>query len=272
MRAEQRSLTGTIIAVVQSGTEGAAAEALASLSAVSGVQPVIISLGDNPEAPRTAQLGATVIEGLPPRYLDNAVASLRVSSLPAAVWWRTGDPQALEDLAALVDRIVLDLDDPAEAWARVPALASHVAVSDIRWARLTRWRDLMAQFFEVPEVRRATYSRFEIRGADRHDAALLAGWLKSRLPGGADLDVDHQADAGPKLASIELSGPEARLSVRLLPNGTCLETVVAVQDGSPVSRVVARGDDRLPALLGEELRVRSRDLAFEDAVRAAEPS
>ena len=272
MRAEQRSLTGTIIAVVQSGTEGAAAEALASLSAVSGVQPVIISLGDNPEAPRTTQLGATVIEGLPPRYLDNAVASLRVSSLPAAVWWRTGDPQALEDLAALVDRIVLDLEDPVEAWARVPALASHVAVSDIRWARLTRWRDLMAQFFEVPEVRRATYSRVEIRGADRHDAALLAGWLKSRLPGGADLDVDHQADAGPKLASIELSGPEARLSVRLLPNGTCLETVVAVQDGSPVSRVVARGDDRLPALLGEELRVRSRDLAFEDAVRAAEPS
>jgi hypothetical protein len=266
----QRSLTGTIIAVVPPGTEGAAAETLASLSAVSGVQPVIISLGDNPAAPRTEHRGATVIEGLRSRYLDNAVASLRVSSLPAAVWWRTGGPQALEDLAALVDRIVLDLDDPAEAWARVPALASHAAVSDIRWARLTRWRDLLAQFFEVPEVRSTTYSRVDIRGADRHDAALLAGWLKSRLPGGPSFDVDHRSDAGPKLASIELSGPEARISVRLLPNGTCLETVVTVREGPPISRVVARGDDRLPALLGEELRVRSRDLAFEDAVRAAE--
>jgi len=269
---DQRSLTATVIAVVRPEAEHETVETLASLSNVSGVRPIIISLGDSPEAPRKDHRGATVIEGLPLRYLDNAVASLRLSSLPAAVWWRTGDPQALEDLAALVDRIVLDLDDPSEAWARVPRIAPRASVSDIRWARLTRWRDLVAQFFDVPEVRRAAYTQLAIDGSDRHDAALLAGWLKSRLPGGAGLDVVHRRDAGAKLTSIELSGPEARLSVRLLPNGACLETVVELRAAQPTSRVVARGDDRLPALLGEELRVRSRDLAFEDAVREAERS
>jgi hypothetical protein len=66
-----------------------------------------------------------------------------------------------------------------------------------------------------------------------------------------------------------LSGPEGAVSVRLLANGTCLETAVEMAAGPSSSRVVTLGDQQLAALLGEELRVRSRDHAFEDAVREA---
>jgi hypothetical protein len=269
---DQRSLTATVIAIVSPGVLAETAGTLASLSRGAGVRPVIISIGDDPEAPRRDEDGATVIEGLLPRYLDKAVASVRLSSLPAAAWWRAGDPRTLRDLAALVDRVVLDLEDPAEAWTMVPAIARLAPVSDIRWARLTRWRDLVAQFFDVPDVREATYDRLAIAGADVHDAALLAGWLKSRLPGGRGIDVVHDRRGGARLGAVELSGPAGRLAVRLLPNGTCLETLVDLHEGPATSRVVARGDDHLAALLGEELRVRSRDLAFEDAVRGTERS
>jgi hypothetical protein len=269
MSRDQRSLTATVIAIVSPDLFAETAATLASLSGGASVRPLIISLGDDPGAPRRDENGATVIEGLPARYLDNAVASLRLSSLPAAAWYRAGDPGALQDLAKLVDRIVLDLEHPAAAWALVPAIAPLAPVSDIRWARLTRWRELVAQFFEAPEVRSMTWERLSVTGADAHDAALLAGWLRSRLPGGAGLEVVHHRRAAARLESVELSGTAGRLSVRLLPSGTCLETLVDLRDARATSRAVSRGDDHLATLLGDELRVRSRDLAFEDAARAA---
>jgi glucose-6-phosphate dehydrogenase assembly protein OpcA len=269
--ASQRARIATIIAIVTPESQAEAAAALSALCRHGAVLPVIISLGNTPDPPRGERDGAVVIDGLVPRYLDNAVASLRLSSLPAMVWWRAGDPAVLQTLAVLVDRVVLDLDDPAPGWALVPSLAPLAPVSDIRWARLTRWRDLLAQFFDVPEVRAVRYDRLSIAGSDVHDARLLGGWLKSRLPDGGGLEVTYRAGAA-RLEAVELAGDGVRLAVRLVRGGGCLETTVDLGDGRSSSRVVARGDDGLAALLGQELRVRARDLAFEDAVREGERS
>ena len=51
-------------------------------------------------------------------YLNNAVAALRLSSLPTAVWWRGGNPEMLEGVANLADRMILDAEEPADVWAR----------------------------------------------------------------------------------------------------------------------------------------------------------
>jgi hypothetical protein len=59
------------------------------------------------------------------------------------------------------------------------------------------------------------------------------------------------------------------LSLRLLPNNVCIETVVTLPATAPASRVVSAGDQKLAAVMGEEVRVRSRDKAFEDAIAAA---
>ncbi len=49
---------------------------------------------------------------------------------------------------------------------------------------------------------------------------------------------------------------------------TCLETAVSVRGHTGVSRVVPLGAQSVTALLNEELRIRSRDIAFERAVHA----
>ena len=270
MTGRERALTATVVAIVSPDSREEACATLSALSHGAGVRPVIISLGLDTEPPRREENGGIVIDGLVPKYLDNAVAALRLSSLPAIAWWRAEEMSVLGALTRLVDRVVLDLPDPSVAWRLVPELAVHAPVSDIRWARLTRWRDLVAQFFDVPEVRAGRWTALTISGSDAFDARLIAGWLQSRLPGGRETVMVHQRAPGERLQSIELSGETGRLLVRLFPNGTCIETAADLRSGHVESRVVTRGDERLPVLLGQELRVRSRDLAFEDAVRELE--
>ena len=95
---------------------------------------------------------AIAIAGLAPRYLNNAVAALRLSSLPAVVWWRGGSIEALDGLANLADRLVLDTVDPDAAWARADTLFERTALTDLRWTALTRWRAALAHLFDLPQV------------------------------------------------------------------------------------------------------------------------
>jgi len=266
-----RTLTATVVAVVTPPARSGVLDALASLSTVSSIRPIVVTLGDAREAERREEQGAIVLDGLLPRYLNNAVASLRLSSLPTLAWWRAGEPQGLQDLAVLVDRIVMDLDDPSASWAAVPEIARMASVSDLRWGRLTRWRDLFAQFFDMPDVQDSgmAFKRLEIIGTDEYDARLFGGWMRARLPQGPGLEILRRSGGDARLRSARLSGPQGSLSVRLLPNGTCLETAAEMATGRWTSRVVALGDHGLASLLGEELRVRSRDVAFEEAAHEA---
>ena len=271
MKASAPSFAGTLVAIVSEETRTEAVESLSQLS-TGAVRTVLISLGDRADAAPHEEGGAVAIEGLLPQYLNNAVASLRLSSLPTVAWWRAGDPRILPEVAALVDRLIIDVEDPSSCWPFVPTLAPLSSVSELRWARLTRWRDLVAQFFDMPEVP-ATADAFgglEIVGRDRFDARLFAGWLKARFPGGDRLQLEFRDGGAAPLETVTLSGQAGSLEVRLLPNGNCLQTSLRLGREEMSTRVVALGDQRAPALLREELRVRSRDLAFEEAVREAE--
>lgn len=267
--AHGRTFAGTLVAIVTGATRESAAETLSQLSS-SAVRTVLISLGDRHDAAPREESGAILIEDLLPRYLNNAIAYARLSSMPTAAWWRAGDPGILPEVAALVDRLVIDVADPSPCWPYVAEVSRLTSVSELRWARLTRWRDLFAQFFDLPEVASSPemWERVETVAGDQYDARLMAGWLRSRLPRGDRIQVTQRPGSAP-LDSVALSGPNGTLQVRLLPNRTCLETSVRL-DGRVETRVVPLGDQRPLALLGEELRVRSRDRAYEDAVREAE--
>jgi glucose-6-phosphate dehydrogenase assembly protein OpcA len=213
-----------------------------------------------------------VLEGLRVEYLDNALASLRLSSLPTLVWWReahTGD--RLARVAALADRLVLDLEDPAEVWNQVASLLAQTAVSDLRWTRLTRWRALMANFFDLPHVQAAAagFERLRVAGADPHAARLFAAWLSAELRWNGRVGVEiARAPEGAAIEAVTLEGATQVLDLRLVPGRTCVRTSVRLEGPEEAVRVVSLGDQRLPALIGEELRVRSRDLAFERALGA----
>ena len=88
--------------------------------------------------------------------LPGAVRSLLEADLPHVLWW-TSDPRKhpalVHDLAQSCSRLVLDLSDRCtDAGAlRVGLDESHGTSShDSVWFGLTRWRELVAQFFDGP--------------------------------------------------------------------------------------------------------------------------
>jgi len=270
-RAPGRALIATIVVVGPHQRLAEAADAVEEGAPI-GVRAILISDGANP-APTIRVMGhAVALEELRPDYLNNAVAALRLSSLPTAVWWRGGNPEMFEGVANLADRVILDAEEPADIWARALPLAEHTAISDFRWARLTRWRALMAQFFDIPAVRdaAASFNRLVIEGGDRCSAQLYAGWLSSSLQWSSDVAIDLRTVPGsPSIQRIELSDGDQCLTLRLGQSGRCIEASARVGEYTEKSRVVSLGDQCLTNIICEELRIRSRDLAFERAVAAA---
>jgi glucose-6-phosphate dehydrogenase assembly protein OpcA len=167
---------------------------------------------------------------------DERVASvvipLLVPDLPVFLWW-TGTPPSdarhLDDLVGLADRLIVDSADFARPDRTLPEIASlsrlHVGITDLNWARLTPWRELVAQFFDVPSWRPFLDGVTGIRvgfavdmdGRDIHpsQALLLLGWLASRL-GWRPVEALAPAEAGGVLFRMK-RGDGVPIMVRLRP-------------------------------------------------------
>ena len=170
----------------------------------------------------------------------SVVQPLLLPDLPAFLRWRGMPPFGeahFEGLVDVVDRLIVDStewpDLPA-SYASLNEIFDRVAVSDIAWARTSRWRPHLATLW--PEI--ANVKRLRVTGTAAQ-AHLLAGWMRSRL--GHAVELEHeQAD---RLEGVELDGEPAPFP-----------------PGDPPS-----GAD----LLSEELDQFDRDRIYEDAVRAA---
>lgn len=266
-----RALVATVVAVGPTDRLGAAAEALQALGDAGTVRGILISEGDNAAPPARVAGNTVALHGLKPAFFNNAVAALRLSSLPTLVWWRGGRPDTLDGLAELAERIVLDDDAPEPIWLRAAGLFEECAFSDLRWARLTQWRALMAHFFDIPEVLAAAadFSRLTISASDRMSARLFAAWLDSSIELQDDFTVElTDGSAAAPIEEIRLGDHDHQqeLVVRLAGHRTCLETEVSVKGHRSASRLVSLQDQTLTGLLTEELRIRARDAAFERAL------
>jgi glucose-6-phosphate dehydrogenase assembly protein OpcA len=163
---------------------------------------------------------------------------------------------------------------PWPLWALTPPLFEHTVLTDIRWARLTRWRAALAHFFDLPAVRETstTFSGLSNRrGGSRRVAALFAGWLDAAF-GWRGRIVPEVTDAASARADRinETRGPVVPHRAVHPSDSTCLSTEGKVGSELGRLRVVSLGDQTLSTLLAEELRVRARDIAFERAVSAAD--
>jgi glucose-6-phosphate dehydrogenase assembly protein OpcA len=107
-------------------------------------------------------------------------------------------------------------------------------VSDIAWARTSRWRPQLASLWPgIGGVRRLRVSGTEAQ------AHLLGSWLRSRL--GREIELEH--DPSDRLVGVEIDGEPAPFPP---------------------------GDPPPPAeLLSDELDRFGRDRIYEEAVRAA---
>jgi glucose-6-phosphate dehydrogenase assembly protein OpcA len=170
----------------------------------------------------------------------SVVEPLLLPDLPAFLRWRGLPPfgeSQFEGLVDVVDRLIVDStewpDLPAD-YGRLPEIFDRVAVSDIAWARTSRWRPQLASLWPgIAEVK-----RIRVTGTAAQ-AYLLGGWLRSRLRH----PVEIEYDPSDRLVGVELDGEAAPFP-----------------PGDPPS-----GSD----LLSEELDKFGRDRVYEDAVRAA---
>jgi len=278
-RGPARALTATVIVVGKPERLIDAADALEQLGEAGGVRAILISEGEHTAPVARVTENAIAISGLAPRYLNNALAALRLSSLPALVWWRGGSVEALDDLASLADRLVLDVVDPEAVWARADTLFERTALTDLRWPCLTRWRAAFAHLFDLAHVRDGAGSirSLTIDATDTFAARLFAGWLKSRLRWTSAVRIEIRrvkhanGGAATPLNRVELAGDAFTISLGVPAGRACLEASVssAVAGAEPTTRVVLLGDGTLTSLIGEELGLRTRDLAFEQALVTA---
>jgi glucose-6-phosphate dehydrogenase assembly protein OpcA len=270
-RAPARSLIATVIVVGPPDRLIPAAEALEQLGDV-GVRAILISEGTQSEPHARVTENAVAVSGLAPKYLNNAVAALRLSSLPAAVWWRGGSIEAFGDLAYLADRLIMDVPQPDELWTAGVGVLERTALTDLRWAALTRWRAALAHLFDLPNVRRgaAALKRVCIATADRPSGRLFGGWLKSSLPWppAATLELQPSTEPHPTtpLECVTLDCGDITVRLKLRDDHTCFEATAGT---SETERIVPMSESSLASLINEELGVRTRDVAFERALIAA---
>jgi glucose-6-phosphate dehydrogenase assembly protein OpcA len=248
--------------------------------------------------------------------LLSVVVPLLVPDLPVFAWWTETPPigqRHFEEVVSLADRLLVDSADFARPDATLAELArlcvvgpKHCALTDLNWARLTAWRELLTQFFDVPAWRgllpaidgvRVSFA-VDADGREIHpsQALLFIGWLASRL-GWQPLERLAPSEAGGLLFGMRRADG-AKVRVRVRPRfergmgegditGVRLEGVreghrsefrihcdgrryaslTVSQDGAPAAeRIVPLPPTDVVELLGEELTILASDRIYEQAL------
>jgi glucose-6-phosphate dehydrogenase assembly protein OpcA len=167
------------------------------------------------------------------RRLPNAILPLLLADLPVVLWW-PGEPPlrdpVLYDLLEPAYRFVVDTSQGAHLERYLGGLNTlrHrpgllVDMVDLNWERLVPWRELIAQFWDVPGWRNALkgLDRVEIDLArppggrsNRSQALLIAGWLASRL-GWTPQRIERLKDGYDLTA--RRPGGQVRFQIRISP-------------------------------------------------------
>jgi len=134
--------------------------------------------------------------------LPSAALPLLVSDLSTFLWWRDAlrsTDKVSSTLTEAAHRLVIDsaeFADPLRELLEIDKVfaqegAEECGISDLNWARLTWWRSLLADFYDVPAYQplleqidqvQIDYVAPELAPTQvAPQALLIAGWLASRL-------------------------------------------------------------------------------------------
>ena len=186
--------------------------------------------------------------------LDTLVMALLLPDAPIVTWWPENAPGSpVHDvLGSMSQRRITDSAACADPLATLKRLRRGYASgdSDFAWARLTRWRGLVASAYEVPPISMPT--KVQVAGTvDNPSVVLMAGWLEHAL--GVEAEVLPPPNEESDFAGVH--------SVRLVREDGTIE-LTRVDDESIVMKLP--GDDTgqhvtmprrtLAELITEELR------------------
>ncbi len=199
--------------------------------------------------------------------LAPVVLPLAAPDLPVIVWLRSArllDAPEFQPIAKLASKIIVDsetFDSPAAAiHALAAARARGVVMGDLAWARLTPWREMVAQFFDHPEflarLDGLSRVRAEFGDSDETSARYLAAWVAGAVGKTAQLEIARAQEL-----ALELEGPAIQLRMQRQGDQVTLKT-----DGQTLSRNLPKAGDYFP--LREELGLVRHDPVFERTLAA----
>src|SRR5215469_4294266 len=93
---------------------------------------------------------------------SSIIQSLLKPDLPVYLWWVGDLPKDVSIFARLIpssSRVIIDSNDFTSPEERIQTLSEILqntpdcALSDLNWGRITPWRELIAQFFDVADYR-----------------------------------------------------------------------------------------------------------------------
>jgi glucose-6-phosphate dehydrogenase assembly protein OpcA len=243
------------------------------------------------------------IKGRAAGHLHSVVLPLLVPDLPVFSWWSgdlPGDVHVLQDVLDASDRFIVDSTRFSDARLGLPCLAGLVqhtttTMSDLSWARLEPWRQLIAQFFDAPSLQpylgSLTDVDIEHAGGSAAQALLLTGWLAARLgwrpEGEENQGYRLRSAAGAVRASLRTrrspdGEPGALLAVRLAASRGGKEATFHIQRSGPrmvtaqidgpeasLKRAARLPSSDEPEMLAQELETTGHDRIYEEALAMA---
>jgi glucose-6-phosphate dehydrogenase assembly protein OpcA len=244
--------------------------------------------------------------------LTNLLSSVLIPDLPVYIYMPSFTPELMRivvRLATWANLLILDSRGAGYGSTEQPGLTqlltsppAGIPVRDLEWARLTPWRDLVSQFFDVPERRELPYriSRVAIDAAHPagtrtcSPALLFAGWLASRLdwfPRSAEPEdgrvlvrcesqngevlvslgtTPSRADRPPRIESVALhTRTDRTFAVTLDRPAACLAAATATNDAPGARHAVPDEEPDEASLLVKELSIAGEDPGFQGALSKA---
>ena len=186
--------------------------------------------------------------------LPSAALPLLVSDLATFLWWRDAvevSDKVLNILLRATDRLVIDSGEFAEPLSNLAEVdklftqenqrsQGQVGISDINWARLTLWRGLLADFYDVPAYQESLaeidYVRIDYVAPESSpttvapQALLIAGWLASRL--GWSLLDDQSSGENDETLSFRFAGNDRGSSPTVKDGSADKGSSPTVKEGS----------------------------------------
>lgn len=239
------------------------------------------------------------------RAIPSIVTQLEIPDLPTFIWWTgAADIQSTEfsRLSDVAQRIIIDsarFNRPLETMRHYASFLGRtspgLAGTDLTWGRLTTWRELLAQSFDMPAAHEvlANLQRVDMTFDPGYeaDALLMAGWLTSRLGWEPDdasrsretitfeacdlnrrkvrFNLSQIAGAGIGLRSVRLMAhtdqQSSRVTVRHI-DPLRASVIVDVTAFPRQERIVKCADQTDHQVLGTELQQFSRDRIYQEAL------
>ena len=196
-------------------------------------------------------------------HAESVVLPLLASDAPVVTWWHgpTPDKLAYDALGVLASRRVTDATtEGVDAMVALKRRAKDYAPgdTDLAWTRTTPWRALLASAFDDMGEEITSGEVHSERG--NPSAALLAGWLTSRL----GVRVRRVDSAGPGITAVELRFTgKSRLRIDRPDGYLATLSRTGISDRQlPLKR------RELGELLAEELRRLDADQPYADSLSA----